>query len=219
MRLAAHVTLIIGMLLALAATTRAETIVKDGDDIIIDGRDHRFVTVDAFEPGQTCKDGQGLEYDCGARAKHTLETIVGKQPVECQEFKEGDRKFSRCRAGNVDLEIALVRAGWAFPRRDFKPHDPDRFAELCTIEKEAREAKRGAWSGTFEIPFVQKGGGRGKKKVADVVCPGFPIAITAGAPSLSVDPSDESPPLAASNASDDTQSWTRVLAALCSRRR
>ena len=41
MRLAAHVTLLIGMSLALAPTTRAETIVKDGDDIIIDGQDHR----------------------------------------------------------------------------------------------------------------------------------------------------------------------------------
>jgi hypothetical protein len=70
----------------------------------------------------------------------------------------------------------MVRAGWAFPRGDFTPHDPKRFAELCSIEKEAREAKRGAWSGTFDIPFVQKGGGRRKTKVADVTCPGFPVA-------------------------------------------
>jgi uncharacterized protein YbjT (DUF2867 family) len=84
----------------------------------------------------------------------------------------------------------------------------------CAVEKEAREAKRGAWGGTFEIPFVQKGGGRGKKKVADVVCPDFPIVITAGTPSLSVDPSEESPAVVAPNASDDMSSWTRLLAAL-----
>ena len=214
MRLAAHVTLFASMLLALAATTRAETIVKDGDDIIIDGQHHRFVTVDAFEPGRACKDSQGLEYDCGASAKDTLEKIVGKQPVECQEFKEGDRKFSRCRAGDVDLEVALVRAGWAFPRRDFKPYDSDRFAELCAVEKEAREAKRGAWSGTFEIPFVQKGGGRGKKKMADVVCPDFPIAAITSATSLSLDPIEESPSAAAADSRDDVPLWTRVLAAL-----
>jgi endonuclease YncB( thermonuclease family) len=158
--------------LAFGANVLADTQVKDGDDIIIDGQDYRFVTVDAFEQHQTCKDDKGSDYDCGARAKKALEEIIGNQLVQCQSFKGDDRKISRCSAGNVDLEVAIVRAGWAFPRRDFRPHDPERFAELCGVEKEAREAKRGEWAGTFDIPFVRKTGSR--DKVPFVSCPEFP---------------------------------------------
>jgi hypothetical protein len=164
--------------------------------------------VDAFEPGQICKDNQGADYDCGARAKQALEEIIGNQPVQCEPFKGQDRKFSRCSAGNVDLEVAIVRAGWAFPRRDFKPHDPTRFAELCGVENEAYEAKRGAWSGTFEIPFVQKHGA--KEKVAFVSCPGFPVAtavVEPGEPSKSRGNADESE-------NTEVSRWVEVLSAL-----
>ena len=59
----------------------------------------------------------------------------------------------------------MVSAGWAFPRRDFRPHDPERFDILCDVEAGAREAKRGAWAGSFDIPIIQKG-----EEVSDIAC-------------------------------------------------
>jgi hypothetical protein len=93
----------------------------------------------------------------------------------------------------------MVRAGWAFPRRDFTPYDAERFAELCAVEKEAREAKKGAWAGTFDIPFVQKDGSR--DKVALVSCPEFPVTAISAADRVSK--------------TDDDLPWLlRVLSAL-----
>lgn len=167
--LIALAALLVCPLLAIGVNAFADTVVKDGDDIIVDGQDYRFVTADAFEPDQTCKDDKGADYDCGARAKTALEEIIGDKSVRCFPAKpDGNRLIARCLAGDVDLEAALVRAGWAFARRDFRPHDPERFAELCGIEKEAHEAKRGAWGGRFDIPYVWKGG---RRKIGDVTCP------------------------------------------------
>ena len=87
----------IGILLAAYGPAHAGTVVKDGDDIIIDGQDYRFVTVDAFEPDQICSDERGADYDCGTRAKNALQELIGTQSVVCEPLKDTDRKYSRCR--------------------------------------------------------------------------------------------------------------------------
>lgn len=160
--------------LASALNANAEVIIKDGDDLIIDGQDYGFVTVDAFEPGQTCKDERGSDYDCGERARATLSSMIVGEPAECSTVgTAGERLLATCIVGDVDLESAMVAEGWAFPRRDFQPHLPERFAKLCATEAEARDAKRGAWAGTFDIPYVQK---RGRQDLSEIACPEFPIA-------------------------------------------
>jgi endonuclease YncB( thermonuclease family) len=50
----------------------------------------------------------------------------------------------------------MVRRGWALVRPDFLV--PERAAKLCAIEAEARAQKSGAWAGSFELPYFQKGG-------------------------------------------------------------
>jgi endonuclease YncB( thermonuclease family) len=156
------------LLVALATAASAGSFVKDGDGLIIDGQDYRFVTADAFEPYQTCLGADGVTYSCGERAKDALSELIEGKSVECKSVgKAGDRFLATCSADNTDLETEMVRAGWAFPRRDFKPHDPDRFAELCAVEKQARDAKHGAWAGSFELPYVQK---RGTKELSKIAC-------------------------------------------------
>jgi endonuclease YncB( thermonuclease family) len=49
-------------------------------------------------------------------------------------------------AGDVDLGEAMVRGGHAF---DYARHSRGRYA---AAEREAREARRGLWAGSFERP-------------------------------------------------------------------
>jgi hypothetical protein len=83
----------------------------------------------------------------------------------------------------------------------------------CSVEQETRDAKRGAWSGTFDIPFVQKGGGTGRKKVTDVSC------TPPTAPGEAVAQRSAPPETAKSTASPDAKDvkvprWVEVLSAL-----
>lgn len=150
----------------------AASSVKDGDDVVIDDKDYRVLGVDAFEEGQSCQDDKGQAYDCGVKAKAALESFVGGRPIECVVTKPKDgRLIANCTTGGEDIGTAIIRSGWGFTRRDFLKKYPDRVTELCAIEAEAKDAKRGAWIGKFSVPYTQKGGGQGKKKLADVVCP------------------------------------------------
>jgi endonuclease YncB( thermonuclease family) len=156
---------------------RAESFALDGDDICIGGigrqctggEDYRLHGVDAFESGQTCKDGDGQTYGCGAKAKEALAAIIAGHPVSCVRVKrDRDRWIGNCVAGNVDVEAELVRAGWAFVRPDFL--DGAREAQLCAIEAEARAAKRGMWAGSWDQrPYFWKGGKR--KTLVQISCP------------------------------------------------
>jgi endonuclease YncB( thermonuclease family) len=46
---------------------------------------------------------------------------------------------------DVDAEVVRVRAGWVYPKYATDPH-------LYELEEEAREAKRGLWSQSPQIP-------------------------------------------------------------------
>ena len=73
------------------------------------------------------------------------------------------------------------------------------------MEKEAREAKRGAWSGSFDIPFVQKRGA--KEKVSLVSCPDFPIERV-------VDRADPPQLTGATKDGGDLPLWIKILTAM-----
>lgn len=77
------VSLLFCLLIALVGEALADTEVKDGDDMIIDGQDTRFFGADAFERGKTCEDDKGQDYDCGERARVELAKIIGGQQAQC----------------------------------------------------------------------------------------------------------------------------------------
>ncbi|MBX9945787.1 MAG: thermonuclease family protein, partial [Reyranella sp.] len=56
------------------------------------------------------------------------------------------RPAALCRLGDMDLGAEMVRAGWALV---FAAHGTDYEPE----EAEAREAQRGLWAGTFDMPW------------------------------------------------------------------
>jgi endonuclease YncB( thermonuclease family) len=164
----AHAILILSLLPA--AALDLPTYAYDGDDIMIEGQDYRLEAVDAVEDYQRCEDADGLTYHCGAAAKVALQAILGGRDVQCTKTgrKHGKRLIANCRAGDLDVEAEIVRVGWAHVRPDFIPRKAARITELCAIEAEARDSKRGMWAGKFELPYCRKGG---KKPREQVTCP------------------------------------------------
>lgn len=116
--------------------------VIDGDSLVVGAREVRIKGIDAPEGRQVCA-RQGQEWACGEAAADALRAFVAGKSVTCR--LEGDDRFRRglghCFAGRLNLGEAMVEAGFAVS-----------FGEYLTQEQEARAARRGLWSGTFERP-------------------------------------------------------------------
>jgi endonuclease YncB( thermonuclease family) len=155
----------------------ADVYALDGDDICIGGQGngctggqhYRLHGVDAFEAGQSCIEANGNPYGCGAEAKGALNAIIAERPVWCVPVEmKGRRWIGNCNAGDLDVEVEMLRSGWAFVRPDFL--SAERAARLCAIEAEARLAKRGMWAGRWhERPYFRKGGTN--KTLVEISCP------------------------------------------------
>jgi len=122
----------------------------DGDSLRAgDGTKYRIFGIDAPELKQTCKEADGEEWLCGRAAKVKLTKLIKGGSVTC-EIKDTDR-YSRsvalCSAAGVpDVGEALVRDGYAIDLGGKTGY------AYAAVEREAREAKRGIWRGTFQRP-------------------------------------------------------------------
>ena len=129
----------------------AKLVSVDGDTIrAANGAEYRIFGIDAPELHQACTESNGKSWLCGRAAKTKLTTIINRGNVNC-EVRATDR-FGRsvavCSAeGTPDIGEALVREGYAVDL-DGPAGNPYRDAEA-----EAREAKRGIWRGSFELPW------------------------------------------------------------------
>lgn len=116
--------------------------VIDGDSLAIGNREIRIKGIDAPEGRQTCT-REGREWACGEAAADALRALVAGKSVVCR--LEGDDRFRRalahCVAEQRDLGEAIVEMGYAVS-----------YGEYLAAEQEARAARRGLWSGTFERP-------------------------------------------------------------------
>lgn len=121
--------------------------VIDGDTVAI-GADHiRLVGIDAPEKGQTCLDGEGRVYACGASAARALADLAGSASLTCRRQGTDDfkRALATCFVGGDDIQAAMVRQGWAVAFI--------RYSDAYTREEaEARTARRGLWAGSFVPP-------------------------------------------------------------------
>lgn len=122
-------------------------VVIDGDTILIGGAHIRLYGVDAPESSQHCNDDQGRPYGCGLLATSALEEEIGGDAVVCipRDTDRYGRTVAVCAARGRDLGNALVRRGYAIAYRRYSTMYVD-------AEIEARETKRGLWSGTFQEP-------------------------------------------------------------------
>ena len=142
-----------------------KVIAIDGDDLSINGVRYRLVGIDAFELDQTCKDRSEKPVQCGKLAQEALSKLLDYS-VSCTPLKkDGDRQIARCSKGDVDLQEAMVRKGWAFVRPDFAG---DQTKVLCAMEEQARTKMQGAWDLSFEFPYFHKNGAT--KTAKQVTC-------------------------------------------------
>lgn len=125
--------------------------VVDGDTIEIHGERIRFNGVDAPEAAQVCLNGKGKKYRCGAKSADALASYLSKSSPTACEFVERDRygRFvGNCfRADGASVQEWLVANGHAL---DWPRYSNGTYAGK---QKEARAAKRGLWSGSFDLPW------------------------------------------------------------------
>ena len=139
--------LVLGILLpsvALADITWAATVI-DGDTLEIRGTRIRLHGIDAPESGQLCK-RNGKDYRCGQPAAAALDDLITRRSVRCEErdVDQYGRTVAECFVASLSLNDELVKRGWAVAYREYSEAH-------VTAEKAARAAKRGIWSGTFQM--------------------------------------------------------------------
>jgi len=121
--------------------------VADGDSLRMDGRKVRLHGIDAPELDQSCQLANGTSYRCGREAKRFLGKLIAGQDVKCTliDVDRYDRDVAICRAGDMELNAAMVLNGWALA---YRHHSGNYIAQ----EKQARHKRKGIWRGRFENP-------------------------------------------------------------------
>jgi endonuclease YncB( thermonuclease family) len=124
---------------------RAQVI--DGDTIEIQRKKIRLYAIDAFESKQICKISE-KSYLCGNKSAWHLDTLINSRTVICKG-KDKDRYgriIADCAVGNLNLNEAMVRAGWALAYRKYS-------GKYISSEVSAINARAGAWQGQFVAPW------------------------------------------------------------------
>ena len=121
--------------------------VIDGDTVHLNGEKIRFSGIDTPELKQMCNKN-GIEKQCGIKAKQILIDKIGNNNVEC--ISEGKDQYKRtlaeCFVNNESLSSYLVRSGYAFAYRKYSK-------KFIEDENYAKANKIGMWSMQFEYPW------------------------------------------------------------------
>lgn len=124
----------------------ADVRVLDGETLRLGDRTLRLRGLDAPDRGESCRTAGGAGFDCAAASADALARLIAGRTLTC-EVQGSDsfgRGLGRCAAGGVDVNLAMVAAGFAVAA-------PGARGTLTAAEQEARTAGRGLWtSGTPE---------------------------------------------------------------------
>jgi endonuclease YncB( thermonuclease family) len=128
-------------------TITGAAIVLDGDTIRIGRTSIRLFGIDAPEKNQTCANGLNQDYTCGVTSAAFLRQAIDNREVSCDG--KGTDRYKRllavCFAGEVNLNVALVRSGWAVAFRRYSKNYVDE-------EEQAKRDRVGMWAGKFQAP-------------------------------------------------------------------
>lgn len=123
--------------------------VKDGDSFYLNDNEIRLWGIDAPEFFQKCIDGAGAEYSCGRNSKEFLQTLLSSGDISCKPMaraKRETRTVAKCFIDGQDIAETILRQGMAVEYDYFSKNFYDQF------EQEAKNSKRGIWSGSFTNP-------------------------------------------------------------------
>ena len=116
------------------------------DSLSLNGHAYRLFGIDGLAFNQSCFVG-GRPLACGVSAVRALQTLLGPAAVTCTP--KGDAVAgvtpATCAGPDGDIALSLVQQGWAFA-------DPSEASDYVAAEGTARQAKVGAWAGTFLAP-------------------------------------------------------------------
>lgn len=114
----------------------------DGDSLKLGEHEIRLKGIDAPEYRQICRNERG-DVACGRNARQALAGYLARGALRCQILGRDRyrRDLAVCRVGDLDINAAMVRDGHAVA-----------FGEYQAEEREAKAARRGLWSLTFEQP-------------------------------------------------------------------
>jgi endonuclease YncB( thermonuclease family) len=120
----------------------------DGDTLAYRDDKVRLHGIDAPENAQHCLDASGGDYRCGVAATKALETFVAGREIRCSgtDRDKYGRLIAVCQVGGREINRWMVSAGWA---RAYLRYSRDYAAE----ERDAEQARRGLWAGSFEAPW------------------------------------------------------------------
>jgi endonuclease YncB( thermonuclease family) len=102
--------------------------------------------VDAPVKGQPCQAGNKT-WDCATASAKTLLNLIGTQEITCEQRRTDQfgRVFAICKAGDVDINRALVEAGMAVAL-------PKETTDYVDAEVAAKAKGIGIWRGPFMAP-------------------------------------------------------------------
>jgi endonuclease YncB( thermonuclease family) len=138
---------------ALAAAA-GEIRVLDGETLRLGDRVLRLQALQVPERGQaSCRDAAGITTDCGTASAEALARLVAGRDLACRigGADRHGRALGTCEAGGVDLNAALVGAGWALA-------DGGAVPGLAALEMAARRGGRGLWSAAQPAPDAWRRG-------------------------------------------------------------
>lgn len=140
------------LLILLGSSVKAEDVsgtplIVDGDTLWIDSAKIRLHGIDAPEMKQKCH-RNGTSYLCGQSSTEALRSLIGENLIRCQGSAKDryGRLIAVCYAGDHNLNMELVRQGWALAYRRYSK-------DFVEVEEEAQQAKRGMWAGEFRAPW------------------------------------------------------------------
>jgi endonuclease YncB( thermonuclease family) len=121
--------------------------VVDADTLVINGDRIRLHGIDAPETKQLCIK-ENAEYECGKQATTWLREYIGDASITCVSSKKDryKRLIAVCTLGGVDVNAAIVEAGWAVAYRHYSKDYVDE-------EMQAEKVSAGIWAGIFELPW------------------------------------------------------------------
>lgn len=116
--------------------------IGDGDSLTLSGTRIRLEGIDAPELDQQCT-RDDVAYPCGHEAKAALQHLIGDAEATCRGGRHDryGRLLARCTARDIDINRAMVEAGWAVA-----------YGAYGEAQGRARRAGRGLWAGEFEQP-------------------------------------------------------------------
>ena len=136
------------VLIGCAPAEAAPIRVIDGDTIVFHGEKLRLEGIDAPELGQRCSDAAGKKWACGQETKARLAALTSLGKVTCSGNSHDayGRRIATCFVSGRNINADLVRSGHALAFRRYS-------LRYDAEELDARLARRGVWSGNFEMPW------------------------------------------------------------------